>query len=147
MTLGSQNGPESFHTREDLTAGSDEFRSRPLPCTRLVSAGLDLPRTGEPGLLGLGPSALETMMLPVAVERSVSPAVLVIERSSAEFAGPSWMAGRRTSGPSPYPGHGHGICPLRPGVRIWRNELDESSVGKCRKHIDLWFAPLGKHWS
>ena len=27
------------------------------------------------------------------------------------------------------PGHGHGICPLRPGVRIWRNELDESSVG------------------
>ena len=89
--------------REDLTAGSDEFRSRPLPCTCLVWAGLDLPRTGEPGLLGLGPSALETMMLPVAVEWSVSPAVLVIERSSAELAGPSWMAGRRTRGPSPCP--------------------------------------------
>ena len=90
-------------TREDLTAGSDESQSRPLTCTRLVSAGLDLPRTGEPGLLGLGASALETMMLPVAVERSVSPALLVIERSSAELAGPSWMAGRRTRGPSPCP--------------------------------------------
>ena len=89
-------------TREDLTAGSDESHSRPLPCTRLVSAGLDLPRTGEPGLLGLGPSALETMMLPVAVERSVSPALLVIEQSSAELAGSSWMAGRRTRGPSPW---------------------------------------------
>ena len=90
-------------TREDLTAGSDESQSRPLTCTRLVSAGLDLPRTGEPGLLGLGPSALETMMLPVAVERSASPALLVNERSSAELAGPSWMAGRRTRGPSPCP--------------------------------------------
>ena len=90
-------------TREDLTARSDESRSRPLPCTRLVSAGLDLPRTGKSGLLGLGPSALGTMMLPVAVERSVSPALLVIERSSAELAGPSWMAGRRTRGPSPCP--------------------------------------------
>ena len=26
-------------------------------------------------------------------------------------------------------------------------ELDESSVGECRKHIDLWFTPLGKHGS
>ena len=76
-------------TREDLTAGSDESRSRPLPCTPLESAGLDLQRTAESGLLGIGPSALGTMMLPVAVERSVSPALLVIERSSAELAGPS----------------------------------------------------------
>ena len=90
-------------TREDLTAGSDESRSRPLPCTRLVSAGLDLLRTAESGLLGIGPSALGTMMLPVAVERSGSPALLVIERSSAELEGPSWMAGRRTEGPSPCP--------------------------------------------
>ena len=102
MTLGSQNGPESFHAWR-FDGRKWEFRSRPLPCTRLVWAGLDLPRTGEPGLLGLGPSALETMMLPVAVERSVSPAVLVIDRSSAELAGPSWMAGRRTRGPSPCP--------------------------------------------
>ena len=42
-----------------------------------------------PTLLGIGPSALGTMMLPVAVERSESPALLVIERSSAELAGPS----------------------------------------------------------
>ena len=132
--------------REDLMAGSDESRSHPLPCSRLVSAGLDLPRTGELGLLGLGPSALGTIMLPVAVEWSVSPALLVIERSSAELAGPSWMARRRTRGPSP--------CARAwtwhlstPPLRIWRYELDESSVGECRKHIDLWFAPLGKHGS
>ena len=90
-------------TREDLTAGSDESQSRPLPCTPLVSAGLDLRRPVEWGLLGIGPSALGTMMLPVAVERSVSPALLVIEQSSAELEGPSWMAGRRTEGPSPCP--------------------------------------------
>ena len=94
-------------TREDLMAGSDKSRSRPLPCTRLVSAGLDLLRTAESGLLGIGPSALGTMMLPVAVERSVSPALLVIERSSAEPEGPSWMVGRRTEGPSAL-GSGYG---------------------------------------
>ena len=38
-------------TCEDLTARSDESRSRPLPCTRLVSAGLDLLRTADSGLL------------------------------------------------------------------------------------------------
>ena len=49
--------------------------------------------------------------------------------------------------PPVVPRHEHGICPLRPGIRIGRYELDESSVGECRKQVDPWLAPLGKHRS
>ena len=91
-------------TREDLTVGSDESLSHRLPSKHLESVGLDLRRTTGSDCLGIGPSALGTMMLPVAVERSISPPLLVTERSSAVLAGPSWMAGTRTRGPSPCPG-------------------------------------------
>ena len=71
-------------------------RSPRLPSKRLVSVGLDLRWTMESDLLGIGPSTLGTMMLPVAVERSKSPPLLVTEQSSAVLAGPSWMTGTRT---------------------------------------------------
>ena len=90
-------------THVDLTVGSDESRSPRLPSKRLASAGLDLRRTAGSDLLGIGPSTLGTMMLPVAVERSKSPPLLVTKRSSAVLEGPSWMAERRTEGPSPCP--------------------------------------------
>ena len=51
------------------------------------------------------------------------------------------------TGTDDYPRHGYGICPLCPGVRIRRYELDKSSVGECRKQVDPWLAPLGKHGS
>ena len=49
--------------------------------------------------------------------------------------------------PPVLPRHGHGMCPLCPGVRIQRYELDEQSVGESRKQVDLRLAPLGKHGS
>ena len=90
-------------TRVDLTAGSDESRSPRHLSKRLESAGLDLRRTVGSDLLGTDPSTPETTTLPVAVERSKSPWLLVTERSSAELDGPSWMAGMHTGGPSRCP--------------------------------------------
>ena len=96
MTFSSQNGPESFHAwRFDGRKWRVSVMPPPMH-TSCVSRSW--PSTNS----GIG-SALGTMMLPVAVERSVSPALLVIDRSSAELAGPSWMAGRCTRGPFPYP--------------------------------------------
>ena len=88
-------------TRVDLTAGSDEGLSPHRPSKCLESAVLDPRRTAGSDLLGTDPSTPETMKLPVAVERSESPWLLVTERSSAELEGPSWMAGTHTASRCP----------------------------------------------
>ena len=44
-------------------------------------------------------------------------------------------------------GHRHGVHELRPGIWIRQCKLDEASVAKSREQVDLWFAPLDKHWS
>ena len=75
-------------TRVDLMAGSHESRSPRRLSKRLESAGLDLRPTAGSDLLGTDPSTPETMTLPVAVERSKSPSLLVTERSSAVLEGP-----------------------------------------------------------
>ena len=90
-------------TSVDLTAGSDERPSPRRPSKRLESAALDPRWTAGWDLLGTDPSTPETMTLPVAVEQSESPWRLVIERSSAELEGPSWMVGTHTGGPSRCP--------------------------------------------
>ena len=93
----------SVSTRVDLTAGSDESWSPCRLSKRLASAGLDLRRTAGLDLHGTDPLTPETTTLPVAVERSKSPWLLVTERFSAELEGPSWMAGTCTGGPSRCP--------------------------------------------
>ena len=91
-------------TRVDLTAGSESL-GHPVAYQNVLSQQvlLELRRTAGSDLLGTDPSALETMTLPVAVERSKSPWHLETERSSAKLEGPSWMAGTRTGGASSCP--------------------------------------------
>ena len=93
----------SVSTCVDLTAGSDESWSPCRLSKRLASAGLDLRRTAGLDLHGTDPLTPETTTLPVAVERSKSPWLLVTKRSSAKLEGPSWMAGTCTGGPSRCP--------------------------------------------
>ena len=65
----------------------------------LQNRSQSLKRTARSDLVGTP----ETTTLPVAVEQSKSPWLLVTERSSAELEGPSWMAGMHTGSPSHCP--------------------------------------------
>ena len=131
----------------DLTARSDESRS---PCrrpTRLESAGLDPRRQRDRIFLGQIHQLRnhEAACCSGAIRNHPDSwwlsDLLQYLRDLLE-----WRERVQEAHPV-VPRHGHGIYPLLSGVRIRRYELDESSVGECRKQIDLWLAPLGKHGS
>ena len=90
-------------TRVDLMAGSDEGPSSRRPSKNSwVSSSWPLTNSGIGSSWDRSINS-GTKKLPVVVEPSETPWLLVTERSSAKLEGPSWMAGKQTGGSSRCP--------------------------------------------